>query len=684
MNNGYKNFLSSLRYLIWLFIIGLSIFFVSRIVYLFVYGDLKDIGENWIDICYAFAVGLRFDIKVLAFGLLPLSILSLTQLLNRNSKIIYGFYYRFALYYGLFVLFLFSLISVIDFNFYKFFNTRISVLFFGIVEDDTKAVLKSVWTDYPVVLIFISLLVFTILLFALLKLVFKREVKWVYVESSWLKAFFVFLFLGLYFLGLRGSIGMKPLDVRHSTISKNTFINTLTLNGVFALKTAFSDKKESKINTNIPAMLDRYGFKSPEEAIESYLGRTDIDSTNLTNNLLSTTPLDSFLISNPPNVVFVLMESMNGYYFDLNSPETNVLGKLESELTDCYVFRDFLSAGNLTIFSLEGVLAGTPLAPISQSVYQNRSLSSSVALPFKDHGYATSFITGGEMGWRSLDMFINHQYFSNVEGESTLKRLFPNAAKCEWGVHDEYTFKRILQILNNASGKPQFVVGFTISNHTPYETPSSYRQYPLTISDDVKKQLKVSPEIAYKNLLAYQYANSCLGQFIEDVKNSPLGENTIIVATGDHTNNQLFEFADKDLLKRYAIPLIMYVPQKYKPKNEVDTKRFGSHKDIFPTIFNLALSKATYLNTGQNLLSSNIKDSYGVYNFIMAMNSSGCVDFQRSTQFYSWETDSTRILNPLDTLRNSKLDSLYLKARAYVASMNYYIMTELKSKKVGK
>ncbi|RPH29662.1 MAG: LTA synthase family protein [Bacteroidales bacterium] len=683
MDNRYKNFVSSLRYLFWILLIGIVLFFISRLIFLLIYGNLVELSSSWTEVIYAFAVGFKFDVKVLTIALLPLSLLCLLQLLNNSSKVIYGFYYRMSVYYGLFVLFLFTLISVIDFYFYKFFNTHISVLFFGIIEDDTKAVLKSVWTDYPVVLIFLSLLTITILFFILLRWLFRKEVKWVFIQSPWLKAFTVLLFLGVYFLGLRGSTGMKPLGVRHSTISKNTFINTLTLNGAFSLFNAYSDKKETSISTDISKMIESSGFKSPKEAIERYIGRVAFDSIGLANNLLVATPQDSFLASNPPHVVFILMESMNDYYFDLNTPETNVLGKLEGELSDCYVFRNFLSASMGTIFSLEGILVGSPIAPLSQSVYQNRALSSSVAKPFKDKGYSTSFITGGEMGWRSLDKFIYNQYFENIEGGSALKRIYTNATTCEWGVHDEYTFRRIHELLKEAKGKPQFVVGFTISNHTPFETPNDYKQYPLSITEDIKTRLKVSPEIAYKNLLAYQYANSCLGQFINDIRNSPLGENTIIVVTGDHTNNQLFEFADKDLLKRYAVPFILYVPERYKPKRLVNTQRFGSHKDIFPTLFNLALSDVTYLKTGNNLLSVNDADDFGLYCYSVAMNSIGLVDFRGSKMSYKWESDSTKVLLPLGSQSNEALDSLYVSANAYIVSMKYYILNELGSRRIG-
>jgi len=195
-------------------------------------------------------------------------------------------------------------------------------------------------------------------------------------------------------------------------------------------------------------------------------------------------------------------------------------------------------------------------------------------------------------------------------------------------------------------------------------------------------RLKANPETAYKNLLAYQYANSCLGEFIENIKNSSLGENTIIVATGDHTNQSLFDFTDQDLLKKYSVPLIFYLPEKYRPDHAVNTARFGSHKDIFPTVFNLALSNTPYLNTGFDLLSGEDKHNFGIYTFSLAINSTGCVDFQGTPLFYRWEDNSFNSLFPINALEDRHLDSLYLRARAYNASMNYYIMSELKRKKV--
>lgn len=366
---------------------------------------------------------------------------------------------------------------------------------------------------------------------------------------------------------------------------------------------------------------------------------------------------------------------MNSHYFDLNSPATNTLGKLETVLPDCYVFRNFIGGGRLTIYALEGLLAGSPIAPISQSEFQNKTLSYSVSKTYKEHGYITSFISGNSLGWRSLDKFLINQGFDRLEGKPNLLERYSDAKAGEWGVPDEFTFKRIFEILNNSTGKPQFIYGLTISNHTPFDIPSTYKGYPLVINDDLKPELRKEIDFTRKNLLSYQYANNCLGQFIEDVKNSPLGDKTIIIATGDHSNPSLFNYTDKDMLKKLAVPLVLYVPDKYKPKNIVDTKRFGSHKDVFPTVFNLSLSNAEYLNTGNNLLDKKDCDFFGVYNCCIAMNSKGCVDFKWNPLYYRWTSDNKESLESV--LQNDSLYLLYLKAKAYSSAVKYYIMSDL-------
>lgn len=310
MDNQYRNFLTSLRYLIWLFAIGLTLFLTSRLAFLFIYGDLRVFYESSSELLNSFIIGFKYDFKVLGYGFLPLALLSLTQLLNRSMKIIYGFYYRISIFYGWFLLLFCTIISVLDFNFYKVHSTRISSLFFGISDNSPKIVFKAAWTDFTILIIGFSIFILSVLLFILLKWLFKKEIKWVYIQSSWLRTFSVFIFLGVYLIGLRGSVGQKPLDIKQSTISNDTFINTLGYNSVFALWTAYSFNDRPIIENNIPPIIMNDSTESSYKVIRVFLGRKDIDSINAAENLI-TQPLEQPLLTDSLNMTFVVFDSVN-------------------------------------------------------------------------------------------------------------------------------------------------------------------------------------------------------------------------------------------------------------------------------------------------------------------------------------------------------------------------------------
>ena len=83
------------------------------------------------------------------------------------------------------------------------------------------------------------------------------------------------------------------------------------------------------------------------------------------------------------------------------------------------------------------------------------------------------------------------------------------------------------------------------------------------------------------------------------------------------------------------------------------------------------------------MLSDKSISDFGVFNYFLAMSPAGCVDIQINPLYYTWEDNSYNNLTPLGQNHNPGLDSLYFQAKAYIASMNYYIMAELRSKRVG-
>ncbi|MBC7125466.1 MAG: LTA synthase family protein [Bacteroidales bacterium] len=484
---------------------------------------------------------------------------------------------------------------------------------------------------------------------------------------------------GLYFLGMRGNLGVVRLDDRHAIISENVFVNSLPVNGLFSTKIAWADRKASRIDTNITKMLKSLKFRSIEEAA-SVLYTTRIDSVT-PETFYTYTSENDFLENNPPHVVFILMESMSNFYIDMHSDSCNLLGTLADVLDSCYLFRNFLPSSSGTIYSLESILVNTPKSPLSQSPSQNYTFNTSAAKPFFEKGYTNIFLTGGKMGWRNMDKFIPRQYFMSIEAEPTLRKLYPDGKAGEWGMHDEVLFQRAFDLLKNSNGKPYLVFGMTISHHTPYDIPAYYKGYPVSIPEWARKRMKFNDEVVLKGLRAYQYASSCLGDFIKQIISSPLGENTIIVATGDHNIRQNFEYPQADLFMQYSVPLLIYIPPKYRPKNSINTKRFASHKDIFPTLYSLSLSNARYPNFGNNLCDPKSTSDFGLYCYSIAADSLGLVDFSSSPLFYRWCDREHRKLVPSNASPDPHLDSLMIRARALTACMNYLLIKDVEKKR---
>ncbi|MGB0883023.1 MAG: LTA synthase family protein, partial [Vicingaceae bacterium] len=57
----------------------------------------------------------------------------------------------FSKIYSVIMLSLLVLILFIDQQFYTYFQTHLNILVYGFMEDDTSAVLASMWSDHPII-----------------------------------------------------------------------------------------------------------------------------------------------------------------------------------------------------------------------------------------------------------------------------------------------------------------------------------------------------------------------------------------------------------------------------------------------------------------------------------------------------------------------------------------------------
>ena len=312
-----------------------------------------------------------------------------------------------------------------------------------------------------------------------------------------------------------------------------------------------------------------------------------------------------------------MVESFGLPITKFNSKSFNILGSLKKHFDEDILFTNFISSGDGTIPSLESLLLNIPYRPgsfpFSQSNLKQTSFTFSPAFLYAKNGYETSFIYGGDLSWRDIGKFVSYQGYKNVEGKMDIYNGLENKTESEdeyfhpWGIYDEYLYEDIFSKLENAKQK-QFIFALSTNNHPPYNIPNHYKPLPLEFNDEIKNSLTGDLDLAKQRFTSYQYAVNSVGNFLTKFKKSNFSSNTIVFVTADNnTIDGIMKYKNNQLLNSKNIPLYIYIPKKLRKKIVVDSSVNGSHKDIFPTLYELTLKDERYISIGKNLLNSNYK-----------------------------------------------------------------------------
>ncbi|GHT13565.1 phosphoglycerol transferase [Bacteroidia bacterium] len=618
----------------------------------------------------AFVVGARFDTKIITILLLPILLLAIGEAIARKA----GAGWR-KIYVAVNTL-LFTLTAVlltVDFFYYSFFQSHIDQIAFALIKDDTAEILKSAWTDFPLFRILVGTALLALVAYGLFWWMFKVKLPQKYHLRITTFMAALLIFVTAYFYGLRGTFSTFPLQMDDSTISSNPFINQLTLNGIYTLQQAVKQSKKNKIGGD-PAQYLQANNLDLRQLVADFL-QTDLQNVSEQDPLSAlrcTTPVNKFLEENPPHVIILQMESMGTIYFTKHSRQLNLLGKLADVLQDknCYVFKNFMPATNGTIGTLEHFVTQTPFVSVAQSPFYANLFSTATALPFLQNHYQTNFITGAKLGWRNINNYLPAQGFGSLEGREFLLEHYPDAIENDWGVFDEYMFDRMFEKLEHSTA-PQYIFGMTTTNHTPYVIPNTYTLLPIAVGDSLRQLIRSTVNIdktTIKNLQTYQYACDRLGKFIDKVKNSPFGNNTIIVASGDHNLRQSFNLDDAQLYWMYSVPMVAYIPEKYLAAAQLNTEQWAWHGDIFPTIYGLALSNTSYIKLGRDL-TRDTTHSYAVNSLTRIFADAGVYDAEQNL-YFRWKDGNKHYLTiapeladdaDLQKVRQSAIASYHLK-----------------------
>lgn len=542
------------------------------------------------DVAAVMFQGMRFDLKVSAVAGFLLLVVFLFVSARTYLRI------------GVAAAFLFILLSVINLHYFGFYKTPIDAMVFGVAEDDTSAVLKTIWQDLPVVTSVLLCVVLTVLT----SLVQRRLVD-VDAARSFFQTrgtvfklgLFLIAFLALLLAG-KGTIRQMALQRQHLTVTTSQFLNDMVPNGVIALKYAWDSRHESQQLNDPQVGLKAMGFKSARSAAE-VLGLPHDNDEQIAAAMVSHDPLPAS--AKKRNLIFFLMESWSAEPMMYQAAQFDVLGRMAPTLENACHFSNFDSAQAGTHPSLEAILFSSPITPLTLGPAGRKPIPWAIPQVMKKAGYQTLFLTSGRSGWRDLNRVLQTQGFDEVIDANNLKEMYPEASVGIWGVWDHFLFRYLKKrMAEQPKDKPLFVFVLSTTNHPPFDLPADYQR--------VKRDMSLwkgetESESLGLNLDTYRYAADLLGDFVQGTLAGVHKDDTVIAATGDHNVRTIGVYAEAS--RRYLIRQVPFVIWNAQQKCGSQLDKPASHRDMFPTLFPLAGVTGDYVNTGRNLLKTDAK-----------------------------------------------------------------------------
>jgi uncharacterized sulfatase len=330
-------------------------------------------------------------------------------------------------------------------------------------------------------------------------------------------------------------------------------------------------------------------FKAIDPAF--FGGRPILEDYPLLHNLPKTDDLGKFFNKtsdgNPPNIVFIIVESLNSCLVGDNAYNTgHIMPFLDSLSSKSLYFPNFLSTCDRTHNVLPAALASVPNPPDGKLLLTMEQPLHWSLISLLKKQYYSRFYCGVELNYSNMNGYMNFHktdyLVKNWEPHFTTKL---SDGRETWGFPDDQLFRKsVLDLENNSiNKKSRLDVLLTISTHDPFIIPNQKKYI-----DFVEKKIKSihSPTQNQLDVLekstqfsTYAYTDASLKKYFELMKKDPSFKNTIFLIFGDHGN----QFCLYNELERFKSTLLIYSPllKKSKKFNAVST-----HLDIAPSILN--------------------------------------------------------------------------------------------------
>ena len=562
-----------IKELIKVYFVFVAVFFVGRLFFYLLNMERFD-DISFYESILTFIYGLRMDtivvsmilaIPSLAFCLLP--------------KIFSKFISKLLNVYILSFLILAVFIECASFPFFAQYDLRPNYLFIEYLEYPQE-VSSLLFKDYKLQFIAAFLIIsLVVTLYIKSKFINFENV----FQQSYLSRILMLLpILLVLFIGIRSSLGHRPVNISDALYSTNRVINEITKNSLHSLGYAYYSNKKTENNI---AKYGKIDIKEAYKLVSSAIGVEYKDEKRPFYREVKS-KLDS---KKQKNLVIFIQESMGAQFtgFIGNNTLTPNLDKLAK---DYISFTNLYSNGTRSVRGLAALTSGTLPIHGVEVIKRNKSQQDyfTIASLLKPYGYKSSFIYGGEARFDNMkSWYLGNGFDEVIEQKDYENPIFTST----WGVSDEdLVIKANEKFKSHYANKENFVsVMFSSSNHMPFELPEGKIEFEKNI-----------PKASVEN--AIKYADFAIGKFFELAKKEGYFKNTVFVVISDH-NVRVYgdQIVPIDMFQIPAVIISDNIPPQI-------FSRLTSQSDVLATALDLIGIDLSYPILGNSIFKDNKKD----------------------------------------------------------------------------
>ena len=266
------------------------------------------------------------------------------------------------------------------------------------------------------------------------------------------------------------------------------------------------------------------------------------------------------------NIITVHLESMQAFTMGLSFNGQELTPNLNKLAKSGLNFTKFYSQVSVGTSSDSEFTLNTSLLPVSNGTvfvnYFNRQYVS-IPLLLKEKGYYTFSMhanTGDYWNRNTMHKQLGYDKFYS-------KSSYNIDEVIGLGLSDKSFFKQSVEKIKkiNEKGQPFYGTVIMLTNHTPFDEVDKYGDYDLSVTVEINGEQVTRNYLDNTKLGNYlksvHYADEALGEFVQELDEAGLLENTVLVLYGDH---------DARLSKKEYIRFYNYDPytDSYYTKND--------------------------------------------------------------------------------------------------------------------